>query len=201
VPAPALTPAAPKVAATPPALPRPVQKGPTPPRVAGPAPSKRGTRRSSPGFNEDPETTKPHAINVRRGSSTTEAKRRARSSRPAPDETAQHAPVTARHPSLEEVEAWPTQSITDDDEEDREHTRIGEPAYQETAQRVSGRPPPMVPAGPPLVQSQALRVVVWRGPDGVRVAPAGTQVSAITVEAVLVALDPGTDLAAWLGNK
>ena len=53
----------------------------------------------------------------------------------------------------------------------------------------------------PLVMSQAVRVVVWREPDGVHVAPAGSQVAAIAVEAVLVALDPGADLAAWLSNK
>jgi hypothetical protein len=49
--------------------------------------------------------------------------------------------------------------------------------------------------------SQAVRVVVWRTADGVHVAPAGTTVSAISVEALLVALDPGADLAAWLTNK
>jgi hypothetical protein len=192
-----VTPAAPKVAVTAPALPRPVQKGPTPPRMAAPAPSKRSGRRSSPSF-EEMELTKPNVVGGRRGSATNEGRKRARSSRPAPEETSQLAPLTARAPNVDAMDAWPTQSITDDDE-DGEHTRIGEPAYNESAQRASARPP--APAAIPLVQSQALRVVVWRGPDGVRVAPAGTQVSAITVEAVLVALDPGTDLAAWLGNK
>ena len=46
--------------------------------------------------------------------------------------------------------------------------------------------------------SQAVRVVVWRDANGVHVAPAGTVVSAITVEAVLVALEPHADLTAWL---
>jgi hypothetical protein len=59
----------------------------------------------------------------------------------------------------------------------------------------------MPPELAPLVMSQAVRVVVWRGADGVHVAPAGTQVTAIGVEAVLVALDPVADLAAWLSNK
>jgi hypothetical protein len=42
---------------------------------------------------------------------------------------------------------------------------------------------------------------VWRAADGVHVAPAGTTVAAISVEALLVALDPGADLLAWLANK
>ncbi|HVH45296.1 MAG TPA: hypothetical protein VM925_23245 [Labilithrix sp.] len=48
--------------------------------------------------------------------------------------------------------------------------------------------------------SQAVRVVVWRDANGVHVAPAGTTVSAITVDAVLVALEPNADLTAWLGS-
>jgi hypothetical protein len=46
-----------------------------------------------------------------------------------------------------------------------------------------------------------MRVIVWRGPDGVHVAPQGTTVSAITVDALLVALDPSADLASWLVKK
>jgi hypothetical protein len=46
-----------------------------------------------------------------------------------------------------------------------------------------------------------MRVVVWRGPDGVHVAPHGTSVAAITVDAMLVALDPSADLASWLAKK
>lgn len=51
---------------------------------------------------------------------------------------------------------------------------------------------------PGIMTSQAVRVVVWRDANGVHVAPAGTVVSAITVEAVLVALEPHADLTAWL---
>jgi hypothetical protein len=95
---------------------------------------------------------------------------------------------------------WPTQSSADEDlDDDLQHTRIGTPAYRETAQRTSARPP--IPPLAPLVMSQAVRVVVWRGADGVHVAPAGTQVAAIGVEAILVAMDPVADLAAWLSNK
>jgi hypothetical protein len=49
--------------------------------------------------------------------------------------------------------------------------------------------------------SQAVRVVVWRDGNGVHVAPAGTVVSAITVDAMLVALEPGADLTAWLSRR
>ncbi len=52
-----------------------------------------------------------------------------------------------------------------------------------------------------LITSQAVRVVVWRDAHGVQVAPAGTIVSAITVDAVLVALEPNADLTAWLSQK
>ncbi|MBX3260646.1 MAG: hypothetical protein KF782_13215 [Labilithrix sp.] len=54
---------------------------------------------------------------------------------------------------------------------------------------------------PGIVTSQAVRVVVWRDAHGVHVAPAGTVVSAITVDAVLVALEPNADLTAWLTQK
>ena len=84
-----------------------------------------------------------------------------------------------------------------------EKTRIGALAYTEVA-RMTGaqdlpRAPVVVTSGEAeLRTSQAVRVVVWRGADGVRVAPAGTKVAAISIEAVLVALDPAADLAAWL---
>lgn len=53
---------------------------------------------------------------------------------------------------------------------------------------------------PNIVPSQAIKVVVWRDGSGVHVAPAGTVVSAITVDAILVALEPDADLTAWLGG-
>lgn len=60
------------------------------------------------------------------------------------------------------------------------------------------RPPPP-PAGDSAVRpSQAVHVIVWRDAAGVHVAPAGTVVSSITVDAMLVALDPNADLSAWL---
>jgi hypothetical protein len=64
-----------------------------------------------------------------------------------------------------------------------------------------GRAPATEPHDPALLTSQAVRVVVWRDASGVHVAPAGTVVSAITVEAVLVALEPNADLTAWLSQR
>jgi hypothetical protein len=54
---------------------------------------------------------------------------------------------------------------------------------------------------PQIQTSQAVRVVVWRDGNGVHLAPAGTVVSAITIDAVLVALEPSADLTAWLSKR
>jgi len=70
-----------------------------------------------------------------------------------------------------------------------------------TAVAAPARPPSIEPHDPAIQTSQAVRVVVWRDASGVHVAPAGTVVSAITVDAVLVALEPSADLTAWLSQK
>jgi hypothetical protein len=111
----------------------------------------------------------------------------------------------------DEMDAWPTQSLLGDDLADPpdEKTRIGVPAYEASARLASEAsaivppmaPPPVQPATNPLRPSQAMRVVVWRAADGVHVAPQGTRVAAISVDAVLVALDPSADLATWLSGK
>jgi len=131
------------------------------------------------------------------------SKRRARASKPSPEEVTGevvHAPVAA---TTDEMDSWPTQSITGVSfNENDELTRIGEPAYQATAQAsAADSTPEPARADPALRHSQAVRVVVWRGPDGVRVAPYGTTVNAIGVDALLVALDPNADLATWLSRK
>jgi hypothetical protein len=92
-----------------------------------------------------------------------------------------------------------------------EKTRIGVPAYAASAklatESTEDTPAPPLSAAPqgapdPVLRpSQALRVVVWRAVDGVHVAPQGTRVAAISVDALLVALDPGADLAAWLSGS
>ncbi len=203
-PPPVAGPTPPRVGGVTPTMPRPALKGPIPSRVQQATPvSRRGGRRSSPSYTDEGAQVDSELRGTARGraSSTNEAKKRARNSKPSPDETL-HGPPTTRHPSVsEEIDAWPTQTLSGDDfDDDVQHTRIGTPAYRETAKKASARPPAMgMPA--PLVMSQAVRVVVWREADGVHVAPAGTQVTAISVEAVLVAMDPGADLAAWLSSK
>ena len=80
------------------------------------------------------------------------------------------------------------------DDGDPEPTHSGSPTY--------GSPRVVASSDPHALRiSQAVRVVVWQEADGVRVAPYGTTVSAITTEAMLVAVDPATDLAAWLKLK
>jgi hypothetical protein len=118
---------------------------------------------------------------------------------PRPEAIAEAAAAVQR---TDEMDAWPTQSRAGDDLADPsdEKTRIGVPAYEASAKLITeGTLEPL--ESPALRPSQALRVVVWRAADGVHVAPAGTRVGAITVEAVLVALDPAADLASWLTSK
>jgi len=103
--------------------------------------------------------------------------------------------------SSDDMEAWPTQSMSGgelpsfDGVEDK--TRIGTPAYREPAEPSVRQP--IALRG--IRTSQAVRVVVWRSADGVHVAPHGTTVTAISVDAMLVALDPAADLSAWLANN
>lgn len=109
---------------------------------------------------------------------------------PPPD-----AGTNPRLSHAEEADQWPTQSLGSEEElpgYDDQSTRIGTAPYKPSGRR----PAEAAPDG--LRASQAVRVIVWRGPDGVHVAPAGTTVSAITVDALLVALDPNADLTAWL---
>lgn len=65
----------------------------------------------------------------------------------------------------------------------------------------SVRPPSATVHDPEIQTSQAVRVIVWRDANGVHLAPAGTVVSSITIDAVLVVLDPGVDLTAWLSQR
>jgi hypothetical protein len=105
----------------------------------------------------------------------------------------QHTPTT-------EAESWPTESMGGEELDalhaseqnvyGQERTRIGQPAYR--------------PADPPNERvvfraSQAVHVILWRDADGhLRVAPRGTTVSAVTIEALLVAPSSDVDLLAWL---
>jgi hypothetical protein len=131
-------------------------------------------------------------------------KRVRRSSRPDREAT-----VVARVKDLVDgktVAEWdnqPTENLTGPDF-DRQTTVGQMPAAappQPSASRGSMRPPQTSIHDPEIQTSQAVRVVVWRDGSGVHLAPAGTRVSALTIDAVLVALDPTADLTAWLSPK
>jgi len=102
-----------------------------------------------------------------------------------------------------DMDAWPTQATGrgrgDLSYEDEPKTRIGAPAYTDAPAYLEAHD--RVTAIPGDRPSQAVRVIVWRAADGVHVAPHGTTVSAISVDAMLVALDPNADLYAWLSGK
>jgi hypothetical protein len=119
-------------------------------------------------------------------------------SRAAPPKTRDSAPVIARAPDVSIPDLVEEDELADAPEE---KTRIGVPAYQAGAMAAAETPEPPDADEASLRVSQALRVIVWRAPDGVHVAPQGTHVSAIAIDAVLVALDPSADLAAWLSKK
>jgi hypothetical protein len=164
--------------------------------------AKKGRKSSQ---NLDAEAKAAKSVRAPRPSGTNESRRR-RSSRPPPTEVqpppttdAGHVPAgaTPRSPSVaDQIDAWPTQAMEGEALSDlTEMARIAAPA----APRVSPSRIPPAPAGG--AATQAVRVVVWRTPDGVRVAPVGTAVQSPTVEAILVSLDPAADLAAWLARR
>jgi hypothetical protein len=96
-----------------------------------------------------------------------------------------------------------TNSIHDDDEGPEEKTRVGVARFRATSGGAPERPlREKAEAEGGLQVSQAVRVVIWRSPDGnVHVAAKGTRVGALTVEAILVAVDGATNLGAWLTGK
>jgi hypothetical protein len=118
-----------------------------------------------------------------------------------------YGPPTTRftaNATVAEMDAWPTAALTGDevpsDFHDENKTRIDAPAYKDSDDLYDGSaivPPKTGDVRP----TQAVRVIVWRAADGVHVAPHGTTVSAISVDAMLVALDPTADLFAWLKGK
>ena len=227
-PSPPLPPAATPLAVTQraggPLSPRPlVREGldaaPAPHRVSEP---RRAARRSRPEIDLARRPDEPTQTMHDPPLPLSQPRRRGRASRPAVEEltplanpTLPGPPPRAPAPDLPQVvgtddmDAWPTQSRhgPDDfgDDSPDEKTRIGVPAYEASARMatdVQSTPSlPMSPDETPLRAAQAIRVVVWRSSDGVHMAPHGTAVAAITVDAILVALDPSADLAAWLSGK
>lgn len=99
-------------------------------------------------------------------------------------------------PSLEPIseEPWPTQTNSKSSDAVR--------AEVERVRRASAAPPPadatLVPDPNAPQPTQALRVTLLRTADGIRIVPYGSKVQAMSLDAILVALDPSTDLAAWI---
>jgi hypothetical protein len=134
-----------------------------------------------------------------------------RRSRPEPDPTVvgriEDLVKAERAKSAVEWDTSPTANLSGDDMDqinpgDRKTTAFAIPA----ARPASVAPPaPRPVAGavhdPEIQTSQAVRVVVWRDGTGVHIAPAGTVVSSITIDAVLVVLEPSADLTAWLSQR
>jgi hypothetical protein len=115
--------------------------------------------------------------------------------------------------ATDEWDSHPTQALSRAELDSITNEHELPPSHPAANRPRSAPPPAPVPRRPsavpvpdtrnagPIVPSQAVRVVMWQDADGVHVAPAGTVVSAITVDAMLVALDPSADLSAWLAPQ
>ncbi len=105
--------------------------------------------------------------------------------------------IKERARSAEDWDRSPTQNTTgnpiEEPEEAARMTSVGAPP--------AARPPAATVHDPKIQTSQAIRVVVWRDAHGVHIAPAGTVVTALTIDAVLVSLEPTADLTAWLSAR
>ncbi len=217
-PPPSIPPPRPSSAPRPSAAPRPAAGSPARP-VPKPAPSKPARAKSPSAPSRDERKSHRKSLSgethAPRGSSKSTSHRARSASRPDPSEehTDTHEMILDRKPAkadpgetsrvnAQEADAWPTEVNADVPVFGTERTRIGAPAYQAGPKKTQADDTgDTAESAAPVRTSQAVRVVVWRGPDGVRIAPAGTVVSAITVEAVLVSLDPDIDLLPWLTGE
>lgn len=122
---------------------------------------------------------------------------------PVPPEVATGAPPrpTAAGKRAADWDHAPTQSLSSADLEEMTQGDRMTAIANKPASIAPPRPPSKTVHDEEIVTTQAVRVVVWRDGNGVHVAPAGTVVSAITVDAVLVGLAPETDLTAWLSRR
>ena len=96
-----------------------------------------------------------------------------------------------------DADGWPTEAMKPTELDALANAR--DEVYGQERTRIGTAYKPEEDA-PVFRASQAVAVVVWRAPDGtLRIAPKGTKVSAVTIEALLVAPAPDVDLLAWLG--
>lgn len=131
--------------------------------------------------------------------------------KPAPVIVVPHAPTTSpdlgRSPELLGATVPPTRLRDDNETQERwalsdfageeNKTRLATRAY-ESSDKMEAAKPVLPEVAVQSRPSQAVRVVVWRNAEGVHVAPYGTHVSAISFDAMLVAMDPSADFASWL---
>jgi hypothetical protein len=97
----------------------------------------------------------------------------------------------------DEWDAFPTQSLSG---EEIATITSGDEKRADPPKETTRSTPPKAAAPRSLVTSQAVRVVLWRDANGVHIAPAGTPVAALAIDAMVVALDPDADVAAWLDD-
>ncbi len=175
------------------------------PKAPPAAPSSRTLIAPKPPASKPPQPTMKATPQAKKSKSKPEMRPRA----PLPDERTDTHIMTEvtrldakapQHTPVPDAESWPTESMGGGELDSlsgseqvygTERTRIGQPAYR--------------PSDPPPGQavefraSQAVHVILWRDGDGrLRVAPRGTTVSAVTIEALLVAPSSDVDLLAWL---
>ncbi len=144
-----------------------------PGRYVGPT-SEEPSVPTAPGTSVDPGG----AQDARRGRRKSHADREVRS----------RAPVVTM---ADEWDAHPTQNLTGDELSSITESRPEAPASS----------PPSAPMPTPLVQLPAIRVVLFRDADGIRMAPAGPGAPPKGVDALVIVLDPTADLAAWLEDE
>lgn len=151
-----------------------------------------------------PDTTEIAALDAPAHEMPVSGGRVRRRSRPDADPTvvAHVKDLTGPTPrTTDEWDASPTQTLSGQDMDHMSGPVSVSGDRKTTLGAMPARPPTKTIHDEEIQTSQAVRVVVWRDASGVHVAPAGTVVSAITVDAVLVALEPSADLTAWLSQR
>ncbi len=142
------------------------------------------------GRAEDKESTKTNTSEMRFTGTSPAATDKIREPMPT------KPPEAGAASTANDADSWPTETLAGDDlplpNFEQERTRIGAAQYRADKtdeQRSTAKIRPL----------QAVKVMLFRGADGaLRVAPAGSDVSAVAIEAMLVSLDPDVDLPSWL---
>jgi hypothetical protein len=93
--------------------------------------------------------------------------------------------------TTDEWDAHPTQNLTGEELS----------SITDSGREAPASSPLSAPMPTPLVQLPAIRVVLFRDADGIHVAPAGGAAPPKAVDALVIALDPAADLAAWLEEE